>query len=98
VAEYVRTRAEGGQHSRHLREHLGVIRVGMQETEQFVQGFDLGGRAKLRSLEHPQQREPCLGTPRSVRASERGETGEQSGGCHRCQGYRIEEEWGQTRP
>jgi hypothetical protein len=36
MTRHVRTRAEGGQHASHLRKDLRVIRVGMQETEQFV--------------------------------------------------------------
>ena len=76
MTRHVRTGAEGGQHARHLREDLRIVRIGMQETEQFVQGLDLGGRAKVDAFEAAQQREPLLGASRSVRASERGETGE----------------------
>jgi hypothetical protein len=76
MALHVRAGVKVAQHARNLREHFGVVRVGMQETEQFVQRFDLGGRAKVDAFEAAQQREPRLGTPGSVRASERGETGE----------------------
>jgi hypothetical protein len=82
VTPHVRPLAESLQHPRHLPEHRPIVRIGVQEAEQFVQLDDLRRGAEVGVFEDSQEIQPDVRAGRSVRAPDGGEIGQGSGCGH----------------